>query len=410
MTFSENIKVAVRSIRGHSLRTVLTALIIAFGIMALVGILTTIDAVKYYFNNNFAMMGSNSFTIRNTGLGIHVNSSGKKRKRFKRISFEEAMRFKESYPFPASVSVSAFATHLGVLRYKSNKSNPNISVLGGDANYIPNTGYELADGRNFSNQEQDQGYNVAVIGSEIRETVFDGEDPIDKQFSVGKDRYRVIGVLREKGSSMGFSSDKIVILPVRNVKYRFLGNDATYSITVRVEDVAQLDPAQAEAVGAFRVVRGDRVGEENSFEITKSDSLALMVIDQLKFITLAATIIGFITLLGAGVGLMNIMLVSVTERTREIGIRKSMGATSGHIKRQFLTEAVLVCQLGGVLGILLGILAGNGMSLLMNAGFIMPWLWIGVGIGICFVTGVLSGFYPAMKAARLDPVDALRYE
>jgi len=406
----ENIRIAVHSIRGYLLRTVLTALIIGFGIMALVGILTTIDAVKYYCNNNFAMMGSNSFTIRNTGLGIHVNSDGKKRKRFKSITFEEAERFRDEFRYPATVSVSAFATHLGVLRYKSNKSNPNVSVMGGDDNYLLNTGYVLDRGRNFSSHDLENGSNVAIIGSEIAETIFRKEDPLDKSFRVGGDKYRVIGILAEKGSSMGFSSDKIVMLPLRNVKYRFLGGQASYSITVRVSDVALVEPALAEASGLFRKIRGDRVGEEDSFEVTKSDSLAAIVIHQLGFIAWAASIIAFITLLGSGVGLMNIMLVSVTERTREIGIRKSMGATNQAIRRQFLTEAVVVCQLGGILGILFGIGAGNLMSLLMHVGFIVPWLWILLAIGACFLTGILSGYYPARKAARLDPVDALRYE
>lgn len=410
MTFSENIKLALHAIKGQSLRTVLTALIIAFGIMALVGILTAIDAVKYYFNSNFAMMGANSFTIRNSGLGIHVNGQGKRPKRFKSIDYEQAQDFKKEFQYPSTVSVSARATQIGSLRYKSIKSNPNILVMGGDENYLLNTGYTLDYGRNFSAQDVEKGSNVAIIGSEIVSTLFKKEHPLDKVISVGDAKYRVIGVLKEKGSSLGFSSDKIVILPLLNVKYNYLGESASYSLTVKVNDVMMLEPALSEATGLFRKVRGDRAGEEDSFEITKSDSIAAMVIDQLGFISMAATIIGFITLLGAGIGLMNIMLVSVTERTREIGIRKSLGATQKIIRRQFLTEAVVICQLGGLLGILLGIGVGNIMSIVLQAGFIVPWKWILTGVALCFVTGVLSGFYPARKAAKLDPIDALRYE
>ncbi|MFM7822202.1 MAG: ABC transporter permease, partial [Bacteroidota bacterium] len=331
--------------------------------MALVGILTAIDAIESSINSSFSSMGSNTFTIRNYGMGIRIGKDGKRPKRYQKISFNDAKLFKERYSYPSTVSVSTMASMVGVLKFKNIESNPNVTITGADEGYLAASGYRIRMGRNFSSTELEFGSNVAILGNEMATTLFKGgEDPLEQIISVGNNKYRVIGVLEEKGSSFAFSGDKVCIIPLLNVRQRYGDNNGSYTISVKTNSVPELEPAQGEATGVFRVVRGDLTGEDNSFDIVQSDSLANLVISQLAYVTIAATIIGFITLLGASIGLMNIMLVSVTERTREIGIRKSLGASKEQIRRQFLVEAVVICQLGGILGIILGVGMGNLMG------------------------------------------------
>ncbi len=407
----ENIKISLRAIRSQLLRTILTIVIISFGIMSLVGTLTSIDALKSSINSNFTNMGANTFTIRNREMTVRIGKNGKRPKKFRNITYQEAIDFSKAYNFPAKPSVSTFAAGASTLKFESKKTNPNIRVFGGDENYIATSGYELDKGRNFSANEILYGSHVVILGKEVIDALFTKkQDPIDKIITIGSGKYRIIGTLKSKGNSVGFGGDKVSILPLSNVRQYFSIPNMTFTINIMCNNSQLMSAAIGEATGTFRVIRRLSATEEDNFEITKSDNLANLLIDNMQKVTMGATIIGFITLLGAAIGLMNIMLVSVSERTREIGIRKAVGATKKVIRSQFLVEALVICQLGGFFGTLLGIILGNLIALQFEISFIIPWDWILMSIGLCLAVGTMAGIYPAIKASNLDPIEALRFE
>lgn len=408
---TENIRIALEAIKSHILRTILTVLIIAFGIMALVGIITAIRALETSLADQLMMMGSNTFSIKNRSMNVRIGNDVRRAKKYDPIKYRQAVDFKEEYTFPATVSIFTNATWAATIKHKSEKTNPNIRVVGTDENYIITSGNEIDKGRNFNRHEAFYGSHVAVIGSEIAKNLFKNkEDPIGKIISVGPGSYKVVGVIKEKGTGIGFSPDRQCLVPLNNARQYFSRPSMSYTINVTPYNSENMEAAVGEATGLFRIIRKNKLYEENDFDISKSDQLMQMFTENTKNIKYAAIIIGIITLLGAAIGLMNIMLVSVSERTREIGVRKSLGATRLTIRNQFLIESMMIGQIGGLLGIILGILIGNIVSLLIKSSFVIPWLWILIGVSLSFFVALLSGIIPAIKAAKLDPIESLRYE
>jgi ABC-type antimicrobial peptide transport system, permease component len=412
MGLLENIKVALGAVRSNLLRSILTVMIIAVGIMALIGILTAIDTAIYSFNDNFSSLGANSFSIRPSGGRASGNRGGRRSKRGEPISYKNATKFKEVFDYPGTVSIYMTGTRNATVKYGNEKTNPNIRLTGIDENYLNLRGLELETGRALSSTEIQNGNNRAIIGKDLVDLLFKGKSDkaLGQTISVGNLKYKVIGVLVSKGSSMNQSEDKVVLVPLLSVKNYYGTANTNYNINVATNSAEDLEGAESAAIGLFRNIRKLRLSQENDFEIRMSDGLVSFLKENTVTLRMGAIIIGLITLIGAAIGLMNIMLVSVTERTREIGINKALGATRRNILIQFLTEAIVICQIGGIIGILLGILTGNIVTYLLGGNFLMPWLWIGVGVATCMIVGLFSGLYPALKASRLDPIESLRYE
>lgn len=407
----ENIKIAFESIKSQLLRTILTVVIIAIGIFALVGILSLVAALENTITSNFSSMGANTFNFQRYEFTTQRQSSRERQKINPVINYRNVKDFEDNYDFPyTKVAVSFYGTAFAEIKYENKKTDPEVAVIGANENFIENSGLEVDNGRVLNFFDVENSNAVCVIGSDLQKALFTEENPIDKTISVRGSKFKVIGVLKEKGSTFGNNQDLRVIMPIQKARSIFTNPNINYTLSVKVERNDMLEGAQDDAIITFRNIRGLNPIEDNNFGIERSDDLLNRVAENTSALYWAAWIISIITIFGSTIALMNIMLVSVSERTREIGVRKALGAKRKTIAFQFFMETVIIGQIGGIIGIILGILVGLAIAKNFDLEFSTPWVAMIWATSIAFIVAVVSGVYPAAKAARLDPIESLRYE
>ncbi len=406
---AEIINQAIYSLAVNRLRSWLTIMGVAVGVFSIIAVMTALDAIDKSVESGLTSLGANTFQIqKNPAIMFGSGHSRNFYANRKDITYQQAILFRKSMEQDARNIGLVIVSQANLARFANRASNPDVSMTGGDENFAPSNGYTLTAGRNLIENDIRTARNTAVIGNELAETLFpSGESPLDKQIKVNNEVYTVVGIFEKKGAAFGQSQDNFLLIPIT----RFLDHvneKSSLSITVEALSRKAYPETIDRAIGAMRLARGLTVKDSSDFEIRTNESLIDSFRDIQRAISTGAFIISFMALLTAGVGIMNIMLVSVTERTREIGIRKSVGAQKNSILRQFLFEALFLSLAGGVIGILAGLAAGNIIALKFNLPTIFPILWITVSIVVCSGIGVAFGLFPAWKAANLNPVEALR--
>ena len=405
---AENIAMAFRAIRSNKLRSSLTIAIIALGITSLVGILTAVSSMDATLRNAYSRMGAGIINIRS----LYSMPAGMHRIRNQReISRAQAERFTDYYSTPATVSI--FTTVLSGTRAEAGqrRTNPTTDVIATDGNYLRYNMLELSSGRGISSADVEGGRFYCILGDNVARTLFEAQDdPVGQTVHISGRSYIVIGVTAPVGNNAGGSMDDNILVPYTNALANLASSTPDFTIGILPEPSVSSETAATEAEMTFRAVRRLAPFDDADFRITRSEAVIEELNSTMRTLTIAAIVIGLVTLTGATVGLMNIMLVSVRERTREIGTRKALGAASKRIRAQFLMESVIIGQTGGLIGIAAGILIGNIIAAVMQASFVIPWLWMLLAIALCMAVGILSGYLPAKRAAALDPIECLRYE
>ncbi len=409
MQVLESIKLALGSIRGSKLRSILTLLGIAIGLFSIIIVMTAISAIQKSVEDTFNSIGTNNFIVQKYPAiqvgGPHAQRHLRNRKD---LTVKEGEKLRGMTMLPVAVGIS-LATGNKVIKYGNEKTNPTVYVAGVNYDYFVALDLKLAEGRNFSKSDDEYDKPVAVLGADIADKLFKNVYPIGERIKVDLYNFEVIGVFAKRGTIMGQTQDNFICIPL-SVFEKHFGSERSAQFILMSENKEQIEATQDEVIGALRKIRKVETGKENDFEIVTNEQLIDQFNEITKYFKIGAGVIAFIALLAAGIGIMNIMLVSVTERTKEIGIRKAIGARKKTILTQFVIEAVALSWLGGLIGIILGLLGGNMVAIFLGVSVVLPIEWIMIGLLVTSFVGIVFGVYPAVKAANLDPIEALRYE
>ncbi|MEY2545073.1 MAG: putative transport system permease protein [Verrucomicrobiota bacterium] len=413
MRFSEIIKMAWSSLGANKLRSALTMMGITIGVFSVISVMTAIGALQYSIENGISFLGSNIFQFAKYPANVAAGGDVKEKYRNRQnITYQQAQRYFRLMEGEArEICLKCFAYEVkGQAVYNGVKTTPSLLVVGSNRSFLTANAFTLGYGRNLTDEDVDLSRRAIVVGKMVEKRLFPHETPIGKVIRMSGHTYTIIGVLAEKGTAFGQSQDDICIMPITRFFEDFGEAKRTVNIATQAFTADTYNRAFDKGVSAMRIARGLKADQPNDFEIYTNDSLKSAFVSVAGYVRVGAFVISFIALVAAGIGIMNIMLVSVTERTKEIGVRKSIGARSRDIMRQFLTEAVFISEAGGVLGILLGIIVGDLLAKWLHAELIFPYGWAIAGLLVCSAIGIGFGLYPAYRAASLDPIEALRYE
>ena len=413
MSFTEILKMAWSSLGANKLRAALTMTGITIGVFSVISVMTAIGALQNSIESGISFLGSNIFQFAKYPVNIDAGGNVKKKYQNRRnISYQQALRYYELMQGNASeICLKCFGRELkGQAVYNGVKTPPSLTVVGTNQSFLTANSFMLGYGRNLNQEDVDLARNVAVIGKGIEKRLFPHETPLGKVIRMTGHTYTVIGVLAEKGTSFGESQDDFFLMPITRFFENYGEANRTVNIATQPFSTELYNRTVDKGISAMRIVRGLRANQDNDFEIYTNDSIKSAFVKVAGYVRVGAFVISFIALVAAGIGIMNIMLVSVTERTKEIGVRKSIGARSRDILRQFLTEAVFISEAGGIIGILLGVIGGDLLAAWLKVDLIFPFGWALAGLIVCSAIGIGFGLYPAYRAASLDPIEALRYE
>ncbi|MEP1152289.1 MAG: ABC transporter permease [Balneola sp.] len=407
MNFKETFSQAFGSLRANKIRSFLTLLALVIGVFSVIVSTTAVAVLDNFFTNTLSMLGSDVITVQKNPA-VQMGPLDESLRNRKRIKFEDAEELEERMRIGEGMNpITSF--NFTKIVYKSEETDPNVSIRGGNAEFFENNAFEIEDGRNFNEEDIQYARQVVILGKDVQTEIFKTEYPLQKVIRIDGRQYTVIGILEKKGQVFGQSFDNIVVIPY-TTGINVYGGNRGVGIQLRAPEVSKVQETIDEITGIMRVIRGVNPADDNDFEVITNDSLSGTFDVFTGILYLAGFLVGGITLFGAGIGVMNIMLVSVTERTREIGVRKAVGATRKAIVNQFLMEAVFICQIGGIIGLIAGVAAGNIMAVLIDTEPVIPMASLLISFFGMLLIGLVFGVYPAFKASKLDPIESLRYE